>query len=136
MDLPPLPSASVVEESFGIDHDPVAVYNKKRARLLDSMLSSKSTAFAISGADALSRKARFHRIRRQRPVWRTRLLSPAAHRALKNYCRRYFKVCRERCTPLRIRRREAISLTFESEYDIQALNLVHWSGSQTAPDLT
>ena len=67
---------------------------------LDSMLSSKSTASAILGADELSQRVRFRRVRCQRP--QIHPLIPKAHRALKNYYRRYLKVCRERCTLLSI----------------------------------
>ena len=99
MDLPPLPPppSSAFEDSSAsiMIRSP---FTKRSA--LDSMLSSKSTASAILGADKLSQRVRFRRVRYQRP--RIHPLIPKAHQALKNYYRRYLKVYRERCTLLSI----------------------------------
>lgn len=111
MDLPPLPAADIL----GNGHDPVAEYNQKRTRL-NAVLEEYGFRYFRGGRvipnDVVQPNATPTTITPDTPAPPSRI-EELLQRLIKGLPRAMF--------PLAYRRKDAKSLSFESEYDIQDL---------------
>ena len=114
MDLPPLPTLPT-ELSFGIGHDPVAEYNNKRTRLI-AVLEQHGFRYFSGGRVIPNAVA---------PPDSTPITSTpnttAQPSSIEELLQTLLRGLPRAMYPLAYRRKNARSLTFESEYDIQDL---------------
>ena len=119
MDLPPLPSASTgMEEFFGIRHDPVAVYRAKRARL-NTVLEEHGFRYFRGGC--IIPKGEVSPDPMPKTGMANTSVQPSSPSSVEELLQRLLQGLPRAMHPLEHRRRDARSLTFESEYDIQDL---------------
>ena len=121
MDLPPLPSpppASPFGEFFSINHDRVAVYKEKRARL-NAVLEEHGFRY-FRGGRIIPKDEILQDPMRKTANTSAQLHSPSS---VEELLQTLLKGLPRAMYPLEHRRRGAKSLTFESEYDIQ--DLIH-----------
>ena len=121
MDLPPLPSpppASALEGFFSIKPDRVAVYKEKRARL-NAVLEEHGLRY-FRGGQIIPKGEIPQDLMRKTANTSTQLDSPSS---VEELLQTLLKGLPRAMYPLEHRRRDAKSLTFESEYDIQ--DLIH-----------
>ena len=119
MDLPPLASPSSGFEGFlGINHDPVAVYKEKRARL-NAVLEEHGFRYFRGGRIIPKGEVP------PGPMPETANTSthPQNPSNVEELLQTILKGLPRAMNPLEHRRKDARSLTFESEYDIQ--DLIH-----------
>ena len=119
MDLPPLASpSSVFEGLVGINHDPVAVYKEKRARL-NAVLEEHGFRYFRGGRiipkDGVPPGPMPETVNTSR--------DPQSPSSVEELLQTLLKGLPRAMHPLEHRRKDARSLTFESEYDIQ--DLIH-----------
>ena len=120
MDLPPLPSSpsSAFDGFFGINHDQVAVYQEKRARL-NAVLEEHGFRYFRGGQIIPKGEVP------PGPISETADTSthPQSPSSVEELLQTLLKGLPRAMHPLEHRRKDARSLTFESEYDIQ--DLIH-----------
>ena len=120
MDLPPLPSRPTLafENIFGTYHDPVTVYKEKRARL-NAVLEEQGLRYFAGGRviptgeippDPMPKTGAAHTS-----------AQPLRPSSVEELLQTLLRGLPRAMHPLAHRRRDARSLTFESEYDIQDL---------------
>ena len=119
MDLPPLESpSSAFDGFFGINHDPVAIYKEKRARL-NAVLEEHGFRYFRGGRIIPMGEVP------PGPMPETANTSthPQSPSSVEELLEKLLKGLPRAMHPLEHRRKGARSLTFESEYDIQ--DLIH-----------
>jgi len=118
MDLPPQPSGAIAGEAFGIDLDPVAAYDAKRARL-NAVLEEHGFRYFRGGRVIPNGETPSD------PTPRTSTTNTSAQPLKPSNIEELLQVLLRGLPramyPLAHRRKDARSLTFESEYDIQDL---------------
>lgn len=113
MDLPPLPAPRT--SVFGIEHDPVAEYNRKRTRL-NTVLEEHGFRYFRGGRVIPNSGVQPE----PTPVTKIRD-TVAAPSDIEELLQRLIRGLPRAMHPLAYRRKDARSLLFESEYDIQDL---------------
>ena len=120
MDLPPLPSpqSSAFDGFFGTNQDPVAIYKEKRARL-NGVLEEHGFRYFRGGRILPTGEVP------PGPMPETANTSthPQSPASVEELLEKLLKGLPRAMHPLEHRRKDARSLTFESEYDIQ--DLIH-----------
>ena len=120
MDLPPLPppQSSAFDGFFGTNHDPVAIYKEKRARL-NAVLEEHGFRYFRGGRILPTGEVP------PGPMPETANTSthPQSPASVEELLEKLLKGLPRAMHPLEHRRKDARSLTFESEYDIQ--DLIH-----------
>ena len=120
MDLPPLPppQSSAFDGFFGTNHDPVVVYKEKRARL-NAVLEEHGFRYFRGGRILPKGEVP------PGPMTETANTSthPQSPASVEELLEKLLKGLPRAMHPLEHRRKDARSLTFESEHDIQ--DLIH-----------
>jgi hypothetical protein len=117
MDLPPLPSRGTVADIIDPERDPVAEYQEKRARLV-AVLEEHGFRYFRGGRVLPSGTVPIESARGSAGDAEG---SPRKPSSVEELLEIIVRGLPRAIHPLEHRRREAVSLTFESEYDVQDL---------------
>jgi hypothetical protein len=118
MDLPPLPSNHTLADSLGINHDPVAEYNRRRDRLI-KVLEEHGFRYFRGGRVLPSGEVPLTLAPGKQPA--TPTTEPQKPSTIEELLQTLIRGLPRAMHPLAHRRKGAQSLSFQSEYDIQDL---------------
>jgi len=118
MDLPPAPTKGTAAELLGIDHDPVAEYNQRRERL-NTVLEEHGFRYFRGGRVLPSGKVPLAQATGNQSTATS--VEPQKPSTLEDLLLTLVRGLPRAMHPLAHRRKDARSLTFDSEYDIQDL---------------